>query len=578
VSDATIEVDRYELLAPIGRGGFGAVYLARHKLTGREVALKLSDPKGDPELVARALNEARIAATIQHPSLVSVYDCGALDDGRIFVVMDRIDGQSLEQLASYEGRLEPARAVALVDQVLSALEVLHARGVVHRDIKPSNVLVRREMDGRESVFLIDFGISKSDERVGGAEPAYTMAGSILGTPGYMPPEQFDARSVDARADLFSVAAVLYRIIAGRAVIECHSITDWLVAVTQQPLPSLARNAPWVQPALAAVVDRTLARDRDARPPNAATMRAWLRSACGGDSAGSLASKTARVEPISQLLPPAASNTARAVVASPSVSTELRSAAVADTIATTGAAPRRPVALVLAAAASVTIGVFALLDRSAPSSVEDDTTTVTNLDPAHRAALAASSVNPANTAPAANAMNAAPAAPVANAVVAPSAPSTAPAEQPTPSSGAIDRTQSPRAPSEATGSEEQPTQSSALPASPGPAESDVALLSSTSGRLRLVSARPVGDVDMQEVLDAVRSSLTTIEACRGGAGHARASITIMFRSTMSPVFSEPASQGGALARCVEVALTVANPRWRSGTRSGGILADAEFVWR
>jgi serine/threonine protein kinase len=560
VSDAPIEVDRYDLLAPIGRGGFGAVYLARHKLTGREVALKLSDPKGDPELVARALNEARIAATIQHPSLVSVYDCGALDDGRIFVVMDRIDGPSLEQLASHEGRLEPARAVALVDQVLSALEVLHARGVVHRDIKPSNVLVRREMDGRERAFLIDFGISKSDERVASAEPAHTMAGSILGTPGYMPPEQFDARSVDARADLFSVAAVLYRIISGRAVIECNSITDWLVAVTQRPLPSLSLSAPWVQPALAAVIDRALARDRDARPPDAATMRAWLQSALGGDGAASFAAKTAHVEAISQPLPPAAIDAARAVVvASPSVSTDLRSAAVADTLATTAAAPRRGAGLVLAAAASITIGAFALLDRSATSTVEDDTSTVTTLDPAHRAALAAASTTVQAPAPSSSVPSVSSAPPAASAV-------------------AIEPTPRAQPPSEATGSQEQPTQSSVDPVSPDAGESDVALLRSNSGRLRLVSVRPVGAVDMREALDGVRRSLATIESCRAGAGRARASITIMFRSTASPVFSEPASEGGALARCVEVAMTLANPGWRSGTRSDGILADVEFVWR
>lgn len=547
MSHEPTEVDRYEILAPIGRGGFGAVYLARHKLTGREVALKLSDPKSDPELVARALNEARIAATMQHPSLVPVFDCGALADGRIFVVMERIDGRSLESIAAVEGgRLEPARAVALVDQVLSALELVHARGVVHRDIKPSNVLVRREGDGRERAFLIDFGISKVDERAPGAEPAYTMVGSILGTPGYMPPEQFDARSVDPRADLFSVGALLFRLVAGRPVVECATVTEWLVAVTQRPLPSLSTVAPWAPPDLCAVVDRSLARDRDARPKDASTMRAWLHSALRGEGPVSLAPMTARVD-----APTTPTPSAPPALAAPSVATHSSNAAsVAPTVSAGATMARGRTLGVAAAMALTTIGAIALLNRASGPDVEDDTSTVTTLDPAHRAALAAAA-QPRNVQQS-----------ITPSFAAPSVASSVP----------------PAAAADAGASEDDaPTQSSA-PEAPPTGASDAALLRSESGRLRFVGARQVGDVEMDEVLAAVRRALTAIEACHRGAGAARASITIVFRASIRPVFSEPASEGGALARCIEGALSANNPAWRSGTRSDGILADAEFIWR
>ncbi|MBL8685163.1 MAG: serine/threonine protein kinase [Myxococcales bacterium] len=546
MSHEPTEVDRYEILAPIGRGGFGAVYLARHKLTGREVALKLSDPKSDPELVARALNEARIAASMQHPSLVPVFDCGALADGRIFVVMERIDGRSLESIAALEGgRLELARAVALVDQVLSALELVHARGIVHRDIKPSNVLVRREADGRERAFLIDFGISKIDERAPGAEPALTMVGSILGTPGYMPPEQFDARSVDARADLFSVGALLFRLVAGRPVVECATVTEWLVAVTQRPLPSLSTAAPWAPPDLCAVVDRALARDRDARPTDASTMRAWLHSALRGEGPGSLAPMTARVE-----APTTPTTSAPPALAAPSIASHSANAAsIAPTVAARAGMPRGRTLGVAAAMALTTIGAIAVLSSASGPEVEDDTSTVTTLDPAHRAALSAAAQPrnvPQSIAPSFVAPTAAP--PVAQAAAADAG----------------------------TSEDDTPTQSSAPEAPTG--ASDAALLRSESGRLRFVGARQVGDVEMDEVVAAVRRALTAIESCHRGAGAARASITIMFRGSIRPVFSEPASEGGALARCVEGALSANNPAWRSGTRSDGILADAEFIWR
>ncbi|MBL8677839.1 MAG: serine/threonine protein kinase [Myxococcales bacterium] len=273
-----MEVDRYEILRQLGRGNVGNVYLARHRMTGREVALKVSDPRGDRELAARILNEARIAATVQHPSLVDIYDCGALDDGRVFVAMQHVVGETLEAVLDAEGsKLSPDRAVGLALQVLDALDALHARGIVHRDIKPANLLVRREGDA-ERVFVIDFGISKLLPPSPITTNPPTITGTILGTPGYMPPEQLDARTVDARADLFSVGAVLFRAIAGRTLFDADSLGDWFIALSQQQVPSLASAAPSAPSALCAVVDRALSLDRERRPSSAREMHAWLVTA------------------------------------------------------------------------------------------------------------------------------------------------------------------------------------------------------------------------------------------------------------------------------------------------------------
>ncbi len=273
-----MDVDRYEILRLLGRGNVGNVFLARHRMTGREVALKVSDPRGDPELAARVLNEARITASARHPSLVEVYDCGALEDGRVFVAMQLVEGRTLESLLEAEGgRMAPARAARLALQVLEALDALHERGIIHRDIKPSNLLVQRRGE-HEHVFVIDFGISKQLDPSPQHTPAPTISGTILGTPGYMPPEQLDARTVDARADLFAVGAVLFRCISGRTLFDADSLGDWFIALSQREAPSLAAASPTTTASLCAVVDEALSLDRERRPPSAKAMHARLAAA------------------------------------------------------------------------------------------------------------------------------------------------------------------------------------------------------------------------------------------------------------------------------------------------------------
>lgn len=611
------DIDRYEILSTLGQGGFGSVFLARHRMTGREVALKVSNPQGDPELLARALNEARIAATIRHPSLVDVFDCGTLADGRIFVAMERVEGRSLDSILEDERRISTERAVSLCAQVLSALDAVHARGIVHRDIKPSNLLVRREPDGTERVFIIDFGISKVlqtssvSQLPHGSQPIAqpgTMVGAILGTPGYMPPEQLDARSVDARADLYAVGVVLFRALSGRLPFEAQTLAEWFVAITQAPTPPLATVAPWVSAGVCAVVDRAVARDRDARPPSAIVMRDWLLSAMSGAPGFSQPPQpphTAKLPASNPAPAPSHSHTsyahtayaqshnahANAVVPRtsspvPMVAPAQLSASYAPNVALaqpTRASTAQPsgtkpafnkqAIAITAAAATLTTVVLLGVARPWETDAPDDVTTVTNPTQAHPASYGAA----APTAPVINAApNTVAAAPaVAPAAVAPAAPA-APINStaPTPST----------APAQAQPANTSPVNGllAALGATPPQnaqeTAGDTAILRSPSGRLRFTESRRVGDVDMSEAIDLVRRAMPSIEPCHGGSGPAHASVTMMFRATASPVFSQPSSVGGALARCIETAIDTSNPQMRRGTRSGGILADMTFEWR
>ncbi|MDP3274827.1 MAG: protein kinase [Deltaproteobacteria bacterium] len=569
-------IDRYEVLSTLGQGGFGAVFIARHLMTGREVALKVSDPHGDPELVTRALNEARIAATCRHPSLVEIYDCGVLPDGRVFVAMERVVGESLDAILEREGGITTERAVRLAAQVLSALEVVHARGVVHRDIKPANLLIQRTAEGAERVVVIDFGISKVLDPSHAISQPGTMAGAILGTPGYMPPEQLDARSVDARADLYSVGALLFRALSGKVLFECDTLAAWFVAVTQAPTPTLASVAPWVAPSVCAVVDRALARDRDARPQSAHEMRAWLEASLRGSQAISQPADTLRSAVSPQSLPPQPTSQGAYAPTSyaksshdsvayaqtsyvPSVAPSPRSsvayaqqegsltpsvAHVQPTLAAhrvTSVGHTARTAGLIAGVVVVTAGV--VLSITEPWAKEPEALVATTTEMPHERANTNAVSEPLAEAP------------------------TAPTQAPSPPPRQITA----------------PTGATAPALTPAPAareeneRSDVALLRSPSGRVRLVQTRPVGDVDMAEAIGFFRRALPAIESCYGGDGAAQASVTMMFRPAMRPLFSQPASTGGALARCVEMAIETSNPGMRDGTHSSGILADISFAW-
>jgi len=199
-------IGRYQLLRVIGRGGMGVVYLALDPILQRLAAIKVLSPhlSSDETVIARFINEARIAASLQHPNIVTVYEAG--QDGEfVFMAMEYVEGKDLATLLRERGRLHPDEAIAILKAVASALDYAHQRGVIHRDVKPSNVLVSR--DG--VVKLMDFGIA----RVIGGE-RHTKTGVLVGTPEYMAPELWEGKEADKMADLYALGVMAYEMLTG----------------------------------------------------------------------------------------------------------------------------------------------------------------------------------------------------------------------------------------------------------------------------------------------------------------------------------------------------------------------------
>ena len=265
-------VDRYALEAVLGAGGFGAVYRARHVMMDRAVALKLLHSHiRDPQLQERFLREARTAAAIGHPNIVQVYDCGLTSGGEAFLAMELLDGRDLAQLLEERRKLPWREAVALVVDVLAGLQAAHQAGVVHRDLKPGNVFLPRS----GGIKLLDFGISKLE---GKGVPQLTQTGVVMGTPHYMAPETFaGARDVDQRADLYSIAAMLYEMVGGSPPHDADTYERLVIKVATMPAPS-ARALPDVPHAIADVIDRGLVANPAERWASADDFRAALANA------------------------------------------------------------------------------------------------------------------------------------------------------------------------------------------------------------------------------------------------------------------------------------------------------------
>jgi serine/threonine-protein kinase len=266
-------VDRYELLAVLGSGGFATVYRARHVHTHQVVAVKILENKRSG--ADRFIAEARAAAAVQHRNVVRVLDCGQSGED-VFIVMELASGPTLAE-ALHAGPFPPPRAVEIAIQILDGLEAAHARAIIHRDIKPPNILLTRDTDGSDLPKILDFGVSKQLTAISG-----TLDGTAIGTPGYMAPELFGgAKHADARADVYAVAVTLYEMLSGRLPFSAATYEELVVQVaTQRPAP-ISIAAPHVSAPIAAAVDRGLARDREARWQTAEQFASALRGALLG---------------------------------------------------------------------------------------------------------------------------------------------------------------------------------------------------------------------------------------------------------------------------------------------------------
>ena len=257
-----------------GRGGMGEVYRARDPRLDRPVALKLLSPAlaEDARLRERLVRESRLAASLDHPNVVPVYEAGEAD-GRLFIAMRFVEGTDLRALLREQGALDPARAMAPAAQVAGALDAAHARGLVHRDVKPSNVLID-QADGREHAYLADFGLTQSAAERGPAE------GQLMGTLEYVAPEQIRGDEVDGRADVYALGCLLFETLTGTLPFAGMSDVALIYAHLEMPPPRATERRPELPEAVDAVLARAMAKDPDDRQERCGTLVSELEDALG----------------------------------------------------------------------------------------------------------------------------------------------------------------------------------------------------------------------------------------------------------------------------------------------------------
>jgi serine/threonine protein kinase len=283
----TVLQEKWKLESLLGVGGMAAVYGATHR-NGKRVAVKMlhAEFSHDEDVRSRFLQEGYAANTIQHDGAVSVLDDDLAPDGSAFIVMEMLEGETVEQRWERSGqRLPVADVLWIADQLLDVLIAAHAKSVVHRDIKPENLFVTKS----GALKVLDFGIAKVFEQRK-ARQSTTRAGMVMGTPAFMAPEQALAHwdEVDARTDLWAVGATMFMLLSGRHVHEAETSQEQLILSATAPAPSLATVAPAVPRQVVTIVDRALAFERTGRWHDAATMQAAVRQVLdliGGTDSG-----------------------------------------------------------------------------------------------------------------------------------------------------------------------------------------------------------------------------------------------------------------------------------------------------
>ncbi|HVY25989.1 MAG TPA: serine/threonine-protein kinase [Polyangiaceae bacterium] len=256
--------ERYLVGEVLGYGGMGVICAGTHVLLGTPVAIKLihSELKDDPEAMQRFVNEARSAAALKGEHIARVFDVGVLPSGEPYLVMEQLEGTSLDQYLEGRGALEQHEAVDILLQVCEGLAEAHAAGLVHRDIKPSNLFLALRPDGRSSIKILDFGIVKS---VHAESPRLTDPDKSLGSPWYMSPEQMTTPAdVDARSDVWSLGVLLFELLSRRLPFEGDSLPEVCANVLASPPASLFEYRNDLAPELDAIVHHCLEKDRDRR--------------------------------------------------------------------------------------------------------------------------------------------------------------------------------------------------------------------------------------------------------------------------------------------------------------------------
>ncbi len=284
----TISNGKYVIVKVLGEGGMGKVYQGEQKLGDgkRQIAIKTLQPElaQDPQLVARFEREAGTVAQLEHPNTIRFYDSGKLEDGKLYVVMEFIQGESLAHVIA-RGPLPPQKVEHILAQACGSLGEAHEHGVIHRDIKPENIILTQKGSKGDFVKVLDFGIAKRDE---GAEDAahakLTRQGMVLGTPPYMSPEQFTGQPLKPMSDIYSLAIVAYEMLTGQLPFQASTPWEWATKhLTTPPLPFESHiGGANIPPRHKAAVLRALSKRAEERPQ---TMQQFLQEFTGNASVG-----------------------------------------------------------------------------------------------------------------------------------------------------------------------------------------------------------------------------------------------------------------------------------------------------
>ncbi|MEO0605498.1 MAG: serine/threonine-protein kinase, partial [Myxococcota bacterium] len=240
-----VDVDRYEVDGVVGRGGMGTVYRARQVGLNRTVALKIlhSQPHSDDaaDFDKRFRREAETLAKFDHPNIVRIHDFGTTRSGRLFLVMELVEGPRLSDLVK-DVPMPAGELLPLILQVCQGLRYAHERGAVHRDLKPGNLLVKEHPGGRRQIKIVDFGLVKLVDE----EQTITREGLILGSPHYMAPEQLRGDTVDHRVDIYALGALLFRCLSGRYPFQRKNLAATMMGHLNEAVPRLSEAAPQVE--------------------------------------------------------------------------------------------------------------------------------------------------------------------------------------------------------------------------------------------------------------------------------------------------------------------------------------------
>ena len=266
----TVIANKYRIVKLLGEGGMGCVYVAEQQLgtSVRKVAVKTLHKhlSTDPQVKARFTREVGTIAQLEHPNTIQVFDFGAMEDGTLYIVMELVQGKSVQEILEKDGPISPPRVENILRQVTGSLEEAHGHGIIHRDLKPDNVVLCERAGQKDWVEVLDFGIAKRADETDEKEAKLTQQGMVLGTPPYMSPEQFSGAKLDARSDIYSLGIMTYEMLTGQLPFEAGTAWEWATQhMTAQPKPFEATpNGALLPPKMRSAIMKALAKKREER--------------------------------------------------------------------------------------------------------------------------------------------------------------------------------------------------------------------------------------------------------------------------------------------------------------------------